>query len=434
MRQILGRLAGSAVAVAAATLLVWGLDQFAPTLSLGVIYVFAVLPVAVFWGLAYALAVAVTSMLAFNFFFLPPTHTFRLSESANWFALAVYSVTAIVVSELAARSRRRAAYAEQREREAALLADIAGHLLAGGDLQEEQPWLDTRAAQVLGVPAVTVDPTDGSVRVQGEQELGPESRDRFLPALRALLAVAVDRTRLEREVLDTDALRRSDLVKTALLRSVSHDLRSPLTGITAAVGALRNESLHLTGEDRSDLLETIAVDAERLAKLVGDLLDLSRLQAGSAEPDQELWLLDDLVHDAVNAAGAHDAVDVGEGGVFVNVDAVQIERALVNLIENAVRYSPDGGRVHVNVSGSNDEAIVRIVDQGPGLPAAELDQIFEPFYRRDHRSGTGLGLAIARGFAEGNGGRLWAESRPHQGATFVLALPRAQVPAELERA
>src|ERR1700741_3521078 len=152
MTRAATRLVGSAAAVTAATLLVWGLDQFAPTLSLGVIYVFAVLPVAVFWGLAYALPVAVASMLAFNFFFRPPTHTFRLSDSSNWFALAVYSVTAIVVSELAARNRRRAAYAEQREREASLLADIAGHLLAGSDLREEQPWLDTSTAQVLGVP------------------------------------------------------------------------------------------------------------------------------------------------------------------------------------------------------------------------------------------------------------------------------------------
>ncbi len=434
MTRAVTRLVGSAAAVTAASLLVWGLDQFAPTLSLGVIYVFAVLPVAVFWGLAYALPVAVASMLAFNFFFLPPTHTFRLSDSSNWFALAVYSVTAIVVSELAARNRRRAAYAEQREREASLLADIAGHLLAGSDLREEQPWLDTSTAQVLGVPTVVIDPTDGSVRIRDEQALRPESRDRFLPALRALLALAVDRTRLEREALEADTLRRSDLIKTTLLRAVSHDLRSPLTGITTAVGALRNDSLHLTAEDRGELLETIAVDAERLGRLVGDLLDLSRLEAGSAEPDLEVWLLDDLVHDAVNDARARGAVDVSEAHVFVNVDAVQIERALANLIENAVKFSPDGGRVHVNVSATSDEAIVRVVDQGPGLPEVELEQIFEPFYRRDQRAGAGLGLAIARGFAEANGGRLWAESRRGQGATFVLALPRARVPVELEHA
>jgi two-component system sensor histidine kinase KdpD len=436
MARILSGFAGSAAAVAAATLLVWALDPIAPILSLGVIYIFAVLPVAVFAGLLYALPVAVASMLAFNFFFLPPTHTFTLSDSENWFALAVYSVTAVVVSELAARNRRRAAIAEQREREAALLADIAGHLLAGSDLEEERPWLDVKTAEVLGVPTVAIDPTDGSVRTPGGSELRSGVRERFLPALQALLALAVDRRRLEREALEAETLRRSDLVKTALLRAVSHDLRSPLTGITAAVGTLRNPSLTLTEADRRELLDTIAVDAARLGRLVGDLLDLSRLEAGNAEPEADVWALDDLIREAVDAAGARDTVDVAEARAFVNVDAVQVERSLANLIENAVKFSPPGGRVHVRVTTTSDEAIVRVVDQGAGLPRAELERVFEPFYRGegDRRAGAGLGLAIARGFAEANGGRLWAESRPGQGATFALALPRAHVPAELEHA
>src|SRR6478736_1364988 len=164
MARSLSRVAGSIAAVAAATLLVWALETVAPVLSLGVLYVFAVLPVAVFAGLRYALPVAVASMLAFNFFFLPPTHTFTLTDSENWFALAVYSVTAVVVSELAARGRRRAADAEQRERESSLLADIASHLLAGRDLEEERPWLDTAAAQVLGVESAEIDLTEAGGR------------------------------------------------------------------------------------------------------------------------------------------------------------------------------------------------------------------------------------------------------------------------------
>lgn len=436
MARSLRRVGISIAAVTAATLLVWALDSFAPTLSLGVIYIFAVLPVAIFGGLRYALPVAVASMLAFNFFFLPPTHTLTLSHSANWFALAVYSVTAVVVSELAARNRRRAEIAERREREAALLADIAGHLLAGSDLEEERGWLEAAAAPLLGVESVVIDSTDGTVRTPGAERLRPHVRDRFLPALAALLAVAVDRRRLEREALEAETLRHSDLVKTALLRAVSHDLRSPLTGITAAVGTLRNERLDLTDADRRELLDTIALDAERLTKLVADLLDLSRLEAGSAEPDTDIWALSDLVREGIAAARASDLVDVGESDVFVYADAVQIERALANLIENAVKFTPPGGRVHVRVSATSDVAEVRVVDQGAGLPASELERVFEPFYRRDgvSRGGAGLGLAIARGFAAANGGRVWAESRPGQGATFALALPRAHVPLELERA
>jgi len=210
-------------------------------------------------------------------------------------------------------------------------------------------------------------------------------------------------------------------------------LRSPLTGITTAIGALRNDSLVFTDEDRRVLLDTIAVDAERLGRLVGDLLDLSRLEAGGAEPEVEVWALDDLVREAVDDLPGGDRVDVAGESPLVSVDPVQIQRVLANLIENALKFSPPSARVHIRVTATRQEAIVRIVDQGQGLDEGELERVFEPFYRRegDRRSGAGLGLAIARGFAAANGGRVWAESRPEQGATFALALPVAEVPAEL---
>jgi two-component system sensor histidine kinase KdpD len=446
------KVGGSIAAVGAASLLVWVLGSFAPTLSLGVLYVFAVLPVAVAWGIVWALPVAVASMLAFNFFFLPPTHTFTLRDSANWFALAVYSVTALVVSELAARSRRRAADAEQREREASLLAEIAGHLLGGDPLEAELGWVGERTAGVLGVSRAEVElgprrrrgadapiPLEvdgravGTLYVPGDADPDLGVRHRFLPALGALLAVAFDRSRLVQEALEAETLRRSDLVKTALLRAVSHDLRSPLTGITTAIGALRSETLVFSDEDRRVLLDTIAVDAERLGRLVGDLLDLSRLEAGGAEPEAEVWAVDDLVREALHGVPGGDRVDVAGESPLVSVDPVQIQRVLANLIENALRFSPAPAKVHVRITATRQEAIVRVVDQGPGLGEGELERVFEPFYRAggDPHSGAGLGLAIARGFAEANGGRVWAESRPGQGATFALALPVVEVPAEL---
>jgi two-component system sensor histidine kinase KdpD len=446
------KLAGSVAAVAAATLLVWALESFAPALSLGVLYIFAVLPVAVAWGITWALPVSVASMLAFNFFFLPPIHTFALRDSANWFALAVYTVTALVVSELAARSRRRAADAEQREREASLLAEIAGHLLGGKPLDVERGWVGDQAAEVLGIPRAVIElgrrrrrggdvpiPLEvngravGTLYTPADTDPDLSVRRRFLPALAALLGVALDRSHLEQEALEAESLRRSDLVKTALLRAVSHDLRSPLTGITTAVGALRNDSLVFSDEDRRELLETIAVDSARLSRIVDDLLDLSRLEAGGAAPEAEVWALDDLVREAVDDLPGGDRVEVGGESPLVSVDPVQIQRVLANLIENALKFSPPSAHVHVRVTATRQEAIVRIVDQGSGLDEAELERVFEPFYRRDgdRRSGAGLGLAIARGFAAANGGRVWAESRPEQGATFALALPVAEVPSEL---
>ncbi|HZQ16437.1 MAG TPA: ATP-binding protein [Gaiellaceae bacterium] len=443
-------LLGSAAAVAVATLLVVALKPIAPTLSLGVLYVLGVLPVAVVWGARWSLPVAVASMLTFNWFFLPPVHTFTLRDTENWSALAAYSVTAIVVSELAARSRRRATDAEQREREAALLAEIAGHLLGGEELEGQLGWIGGRTAQVLGVPEAVIEldaargrsrgaptPLEVDGRVVGTISLPAGAQPqtavqrRFLPALAALLAVAIDRRRLEREALEAEALRRSDLAKTALLRAVSHDLRSPLTSITTAVGALRNEALVFTDADRRELLDTIAVDAERLARLVGDLLDLSRLEAGGAEPERELWSLDELVRDAIDSLGVADRVEVAGGQPLVNVDPVQIQRVIANFVENALRFSPPGAPVHVRLTATRREAIVRVVDHGPGVAEPELERVFEPFYRGADRSGAGLGLAIARGFAAANGGRVWAESRPGQGATFALALPVVEAPVEL---
>jgi two-component system sensor histidine kinase KdpD len=389
-------------------------------------------------------------MLAFNFFFLPPTHTLTLAESANWFALVAYSATAVVVSELAARSRRRATDAEQREREASLLVEIAEHLLGGENLEAELHSIGGRAAHVLGVSSAEIElgarrgrpreapsPLEvdgrpvGTIYTPVDEQPRIAVRNRFLPALAALLAVALDRSRLEREALEAEALRRSDLVKTALLRAVSHDLRSPLTSITAAIGALRSEDLTFTDEDRRELLDTIAVDAERLARLVGDLLDMSRLEAGGAEPEPEVWSLADLVREVVAELPGGERVDVAGASPLVNVDPVQIRRVLANFLENALRFSPVPSDVHVRITATRREAIVRVVDQGPGIPEGLLERVFEPFYRGNERSGAGLGLAIARGFAAANEGRVWAESRPGQGAAFALALPVLETPVEL---
>lgn len=456
MRRLVVGVLASAAAVTVVTAAIALFKPYVPVLSLGVLYVFAVLPIAIVWGLELALPVSVASMLAFEWFYLPPVHRFSIAHSSDWFALAVYLGTAVVVSELAARARRRAAAAEQRERESALLADLATDLLRGRRLDEELPEIAAQTARVLGVdtaeielgaprrppaghspyPLEVADRAVGTIYAPEGADLNAPARRRFLPALAALLAVAFDHDGLEREALEAETLRRSDLVKTALLRAVSHDLRSPLTGIRTAIGALRNSTLELTEGDRSELLETIEVDSERLSKLVADLLDLSRLEAGSAAPAPELWSLDDLVREAVDTLAARDRVEIVGESPLVEVDPVQVQRVLANLIDNALKFSPADTHVLVRVTATRKEAIVRVVDHGPGLPEDELERVFEPFYRHgtDVRSGgPGLGLAIARGFAAANGGRVWAESRPGQGTTFALALPVVEVPAELAR-
>jgi two-component system sensor histidine kinase KdpD len=437
-------LVASVVSVALVTGVIAALKPYVPVLSLGSLYVFAVLPIAVVWGLAYAVTVSVASMLAFNWFFLPPTHTFTLSESRNWFALAVFVVTAIVVSELAARLRRRV-------REASLLAETATTLLEHGDVSSELERISAEAARALQVERVRIAVGDqpvlggsgeahvlrvggrrvGTIVLEGRQQGEGGARRRVLPALASLLGVAIDRERLTREAFEAEALRRGDVIKTALLRAVSHDLRTPLMAISTSAGALARPDLSIDEAGRADLLATILDASDRLDRLVDNLLDLSRLQAGAAKPDQELWEVDELIIQALDELGEDGnlvEVTFPEDSPAVRVDAHQIQRVLANLVENAIKYSPIGDPVRVQVTTTQSEAVIRVIDHGPGVPLDEREEIFEPFQRGKRRGdvgGAGLGLAIARGFTEANGGHLWVESRSNQGATFVLALPIA---------
>jgi two-component system sensor histidine kinase KdpD len=366
--RTLTRVAASVAALALVTGAIELLKGHVPVLSLAVLYLLAIIPVAVAWGIVYAVGMAIASMLAFNFFFLPPLYTLTIQDSRNWFALLVFLVTAVVVSELATRSRRRAEEAEA--------------------------------------------------------------------ALSALRTLNEERERLAAEALDAEALRRSDALKTALLRAVSHDLRSPLMAILTSAGALAHGELSLDPDDRRELTETILGEAERLDGIVRNLLDLSRLQAGAAAPEPGDWPVDDLVLQVLDGVEAGSRVEIVLPDAdlpLVHADLHQAGSALANLVENALRYSPEEEPVRVQVRETGSEVLVRVVDHGPGVPPEDAERIFEPFQRGSRTGvvrGAGLGLAIARGFAEANGGRVWVESHAGQGAAFVLALPHA--PAQIE--
>ena len=427
------------------------LKPHVPILSLGALYVLAVLPVAILWGTALAAIVSVASMHAFNWFFLAPIHSFHLQESQNWLALAIYLVLAVAVGALGARARARRDDAEQRRAESHALAEAALDLLRGRTLDEELGRLAALTAGVLGIEAARLEL--GAQRPQeGEQALPVEAglrcvatlfideeatvdeavRRRFLPSLAALLAVVAERSRLEAEALEAEALRRSDALKTALLRAVSHDLRSPLTAILASADALASPGLALEPEDRLALAETIQGEAARLDRVVGQLLDVSRLEAGAVEPHRELWHVDELVGQALVGLGTDATrvrLEIRPETPPVEVDAAQVERVLANLIDNALQYSPSGSGVVVRAETGGTELRLHVVDSGPGLPPEERDALFQPFRRGSTgQLGSGLGLAIARGFAEANGGKVWAQDDPG-GGHLVLSLPFAARPA-----
>lgn len=451
-RNRLAPLAGSAAAVVLVTAAIFLLRESVPVLSLGSLYVLAVLPVAILWGRVWAVLVAIASMLAFNFFFLEPVHTFRLSDRSNWLALAVYLATAIAVSELSTRARQRAAEAEQREREEALLGELSVALLQGESLVDELPRIGSATGSVLGVEGARIELGDeagsgiellagprliGRLALPDAERPNPSAVRRFLPALASLLAVGLDREELQRQALAAEGLRTSDAVKTAILRAVSHDLRSPLTAIRVAAESLTSPSLQLSADDRGRQLETLRVETRRLDRLVTNLLDFSRLEAGAARPRTELVGVDELIGQALAGVDA-DAVPVEvklpREIPFVEVDSAQVERALVNLLANAQRFAPRGTPVTITVSAADEEVVLRIANNGPAIRPDDLDHVFEPFVRLagdDDREGSGLGLAIARSFAEANGGRVWAESPPGGGAAFGLAFPMAQVPVEV---
>jgi two-component system sensor histidine kinase KdpD len=403
-------LAGTVAALAVATGLVYALKPVAPTLSLGVVYTPAVLLVAAAFGMRYALPASIAAMLAFNFLFLPPVHTLTLADGRNWTALGVYVVTGVVASELATRARRRAAEAEQRERETALLADAA--------------------AELLQRDAVVGEIRDRADRVLAQSD--EHARGRFEAALSMLLRLAGERERFEQQAREAEALRRSDAVKTTIIQSVSHDFRTPLATMAAALGGLRSSEVELSSADRAELLEALEEELSRLTRLVENLLDLSRLHADAAVPHPELWDVAELISLAVDEAGA-DAVAtrIDEGLPAVRVDATQAQRILVNLIDNARKFSPPGSPITVSARERDGGLVVEVADRGPGLSAADAVALLEPFVRgRAVVRGAGLGLAIARGFAVANGGSLAFEPREGGGTRALVTLPAERVAVE----
>jgi two-component system sensor histidine kinase KdpD len=264
---------------------------------------------------------------------------------------------------------------------------------------------------------------------------GPASaslRERIVPSLEALLAAALEREELQAEVVETQALRRSDEIKTALLRSISHDLRTPLTAIVTAGEMLSSPTIE--PDVRAELAAAVTAEAERLGDLVDKLLDLSRLHAGAATPRRDWCAIDELIEvalDHLRGGRAGFVLAIERGLPLIRADAVQLERALANLLENAARWS-GGHPVSVRARKVGRRLVIRIVDRGPGLASSELERVFEAFYRapnsRAGHTGSGLGLAIARGFVEANGGRVWAESLPGQGSTFVVEFPLEDEP------
>ncbi|MFF3655336.1 DUF4118 domain-containing protein [Streptomyces olivochromogenes] len=406
-------------------------------------------------GLYPALASAVVGSLLLNWFFTPPVHTLTIADPKNIVAIAIFVGVAVSVASVVDLAARRTQQAARLRAESEILSVLAGSVLRGETSLEallervretfgmESVALLERASDVdpwtcagsVGTRTAVARPEDADVDMPVSDRMAlalsgrvlPAEDRRVLAAFAAQAAVVLDRQRLQSEADQSRALAEGNRIRTALLAAVSHDLRTPLAGIKAAVSSLRSEDVAWSEEDRAELLEGIEEGADRLDNLVGNLLDMSRLQTGTVTPLIREIDLDEVVPMALGGVPEGSVtLDIPETLPMVAVDPGLLERAVANLVENAVKYSPSDERVLVSASAMADRVEIRVVDRGPGVPDEAKGRIFEPFQRygdAPRGAGVGLGLAVARGFAESMGGTLAAEDTPGGGLTMVLTVP-----------
>ncbi|KOV91773.1 sensor histidine kinase [Streptomyces sp. NRRL B-3648] len=455
---------GWAVGVLGPALLTWLLTSATPDVGLAndmLLFLTLTVAAALLGGLFPALASAVVGSLLLNWYFTPPVHTLTIADPQNIVAIAIFVGVAVSVASVVDLAARRTHQASRLRAESEILSFLAGNVLRGETTLEAllervretfgmesvallersgetAPW--TCAGSVGPRPAEIPEDADVDVPVGDHMALSlrgrvlPAADRRVLAAFAAQAAVVLDRQRLQSEADRAKELAEGNRIRTALLAAVSHDLRTPLAGIKAAVTSLRSDDVEWSAQDQAALLEAIEQGADRLDHLVGNLLDMSRLQTGTVVPIIRETDLDEVVPMAlVGVPNPEECVDldIPETLPMVHVDRGLLERAVANVVENAVKYSPPDERVLISASALADRVEVRVVDRGPGVPDEAKDRIFEPFQRYGDAPrgvGVGLGLAVARGFTEAVGGTLHAEDTPGGGLTMVLALPTAAGP------
>ncbi|MGC0337295.1 ATP-binding protein [Streptomyces sp. SLBN-8D4] len=427
------------------------------------LFLAVVVAAALLGGLFPALASAAVGSLLLNYFYTPPLHRWTIADPKNIVAIVIFVGVGISVASVVDLAARRTHQAARLRAESEILSFLAGNVLRGETRLEE---LLERVRETFGMESAALLERAGDVEpwtCAGRAGLGPaverpEDADvdmpvgdhmalaltgrvlpaedrRVLAAFAAQAAVVLDRRRLQEEADQARTLAEGNRIRTALLAAVSHDLRTPLAGIKAAVSSLRSDDVAWSEEDQAELLEGIEEGADRLDHLVGNLLDMSRLQTGTVTAIVREIDLDEVVPMALG--GVPDGsveLDVPETLPMVAVDPGLLERSVANLVENAVKYSPPGTPVRVSASAIADRVEVRVVDRGPGVPDEAKERIFAPFQRygdAPRGAGVGLGLAVARGFAEAMNGTLNAEDTPGGGLTMVLTLRAADTHAQL---
>jgi two-component system sensor histidine kinase KdpD len=446
-RAVAGALAGG-LALAAGTPFLVAVRDSLSLASVSLLYLLPVVATAVIGGVLPALAAAVAADLLVNFFFVPPYHALTVERGDNVVVLVVYIVTAAVVAIAVDIAARQRAAATRRSLEAAMLATATAQPVT----EETLPRLLDRVRTTFGMHTVALVEDDGTVAQVGPPPSGEPVLDtpaasglrllawgpqifaedrRTLRRLAAAAARTLEAQRLAEQADRARELAEVDRLRQALLTAVGHDLRTPLTGIKAAVSSLRQPDLELPASDRDELLATIDESTDRLDALVDNLLSMSRLRAGALTVDLRPVPLDAVVAQAVlniHADGHPVDVDVPDDLPHAHADPGLLERVIANLLTNAQAASPGDRPIRLHGHITDDRIHLDVIDHGPGIPPDARERMFEPFQRLDDRAttaGIGLGLAIARGFTEAMRGSITPSETPGGGLTMTIALPVA---------
>ncbi|MDQ1748334.1 MAG: two-component system, OmpR family, sensor histidine kinase KdpD [Frankiaceae bacterium] len=448
-RRVLGLLLG-AVLLPVLTVVLTGHPLNLALADELLIYLTAVVAVAVVGGFWPAVVAAVAASLLLNWFFTRPLHTFTIAEPDNLLALLLFVVVAIAVSSVVHVAARRAQQADRSNAEARALSTLAGTVLGqddspaavlrhleatlaiGAELRERAAdrWAAVGYAGDLARSPVSVLPVRDDLQLVTYGPVPADAR-RLLEAAGSQAAAALDRDRLRTQAAQAEMLAAGNRMRTALLAAVSHDLRTPLASIKASVSSLRQTDVQWSPEDQAALLENVEDATDRLDALIANLLDMSRLHTGSLQPFLAPVAVDEIVPLAVRAT-ADDIrlveLDIPETLPLVSTDAGLVERAVANLLSNALRYSYDGRPPRIVATADESAVRIMVVDHGPGVSAQDRERIFEPFQRlgdQDMTTGVGLGLAVARGFVNAVGGTLTASDTSGGGLTMTITLPAA---------
>lgn len=465
-------------------------------LSLDPVFLTVVVATAIRFGLWPSLFASLASALAYNFFFTEPYFNFAIADPANVIAVLFFTVVAVVISNLAARARSQAMVADARAQTTESLYAFSGKLAGIGTLDDLLWATAHQIASMLRVRVVILLPEAGTVALKAgyppvealaesdvaaamwawenshvagrDSDVLPGARCLFVPMRtgraavgvvgidrdepgpmltpdqRRLLDALVDQSALAVErvhlVEDMDRVRltvETERLRTALLTSISHDLKTPLASVLASAGALRTMASQLSEEQKADLVETIVDESERLNRFIANLLDMTRLESGAIVPNASRHDLNEIIGSALRRAERildqhRTELDVARNLPMLELDPILVEQALFNLLDNAAKYAPAGTAIFIKTWRNSGGVVLQVLDEGAGIPTADLDHIFDKFYRVQKtdqvRAGTGLGLSVARGFIEAMNGTLEAANRTDRsGAVFTVCLP---VPAE----